>query len=164
MTGIALLASPLGGCEAPPEGAPGEVTPESLADDASLRWPYRPADMRIHPLTRLVTDEDGRYTQIETRIELFDIEGHTTKGCGRLRIDLHAVEGGIVSAALMTWNLDLRDPTFNRERYDVVTRTYLFGLEPDPGETIPDQPALKAYYLTGDGRPLPVRELRLRTD
>jgi hypothetical protein len=80
LTGIALLASPLGGCEAPPEGAPGEVTPESLADDASLRWPYRPADMRIHPLTRLVTDEDGRYTQIETRIELFDIEGHTTKG------------------------------------------------------------------------------------
>jgi hypothetical protein len=46
----------------------------------------------------------------------------------------------------------------------VVTRTYLFRLEPDPGEAIPETPMLKAYYLTGDGRALQVRELRLRTD
>jgi hypothetical protein len=62
----------------------------------------------------------------------------------------------------VTWELDLEDLTINRERYDEITRTYLFPLETQQ-EALPDRPELRAYMLSADGRAIQADPLRLRT-
>jgi len=119
--------------------------------------------MRIHPLTRLVTDADSGRTFIEARIEFFDRETHTTKGCGQLRIDLYDLSGVAPRGPLATWEMDLSDPATNRKRYDDVTRTYLFTLDTEL-EELPARPELRAYFLSVDGQPLKEDQLRLRTE
>jgi len=117
--------------------------------DGSLRWPFWPADMRIHPLTRITTDEAGGETIIEARLELVDAHGHTTKGIGFVTCELLPRGSETVVAF---WELDLTDLAINRERYDDVTRTYLIPLELDDESTLPERPELRARFESADGK------------
>lgn len=91
-------------------------------------WPFRPASLRIHPLSRAVTRE-GSATAIEARIEFFDRFGHTTKGLGLMRLELHAADAPPGSGRrLGAWEIDLSDLDSNLRHYDDVTRTYYFRL------------------------------------
>ena len=152
------------GCEA---GTTAVISPEqspaAIEQDVRNFWPYWPAEMRIHPLTRLVIDTDTGETVIEVRIELLDIDGYTTRGCGQLRIDLHDALSGAPGQAMRTWELDLRDPAVNRNRYDDVTRTYMFPLDTEM-QQLPEEPELRAYFLSADGQAIRSRPLRLRTE
>jgi len=153
-----LAACSLAGC-AGPDGAGGTRT----RTGETVGWPYWPTSMSIHPLTRLVTHADSGRTLIEARIEFLDRDGHTTRACGQLRLDVHDFSGDFLSGSIASWEMDLRDPVTNRRRYDDVTRTYLFLLEPKVGQ-LPEKPELRAYFLSADGRPLNEDKLRLRTE
>jgi hypothetical protein len=119
--------------------------------DADAKWPFWPRSIRIHPLTRFVRESPSGRLILELRIEMQDEDGHTSKAYGRIRIDLHDRRGGTAGlASLATWEADLTDLTVNAERYDVVTRTYLFLLEISEDER-PAQPEIRVYYLSADG-------------
>jgi hypothetical protein len=122
--------------------------------------------MRIHPLTRLARDPDTGEPWIDVRIELFDRDGQTVRGCGRIRIDLHEatdLEAALAPPVVASWEIDLSDLTYNALRFDPVTRTYLFPLELEPDQ-LGDSPLLRAYYETGDGRRLKRAEFRFRIE
>ena len=144
---VLLLASCLTGCSPSVEG--GAAMDASNGD--TVRWPYWPQRMRLHPLTRLAVDAKTGLTVIETRVELFDHEGDTTKGCGQLRVDLHDASDTSGDEPLATWNRDLRLPEVNRQYFDDVTRTYLLRLELEPAE-LPGRPELRAFFLSADGQ------------
>ncbi|MDY7110271.1 MAG: hypothetical protein SYC29_16705 [Planctomycetota bacterium] len=157
---ILLIACVAAGC-AGPHGA------DRIGVDADtgepVPWPYWPAGMRIHPLSRLVRDGESGQTVIEARIEFVDRDGHTSRACGQLRIDLHDATAAFPAGPVVTWEMDLRDLATNRRRYDDVTRTYLFPLDTEV-DPFPQQPELRAYFLSADGRKLSEDALRLRTE
>ncbi len=128
------------------------------AVDRSARggWPYWPTSMRIHPLTRIVTDPAAGSTLIEVRVEMRDRDGDTTKATGLLRLDLYDDADESPAGSRAEWNVDLRDADVNRERFDDVTLTYLFRLEVDEHQ-LPDEPVLRAYFLSDDGADLTAR-------
>jgi hypothetical protein len=115
-----------------------------------VAWPFRPVEMRIHPLTRLATDEDEA-VYLEVRIEFRDADGHTTRGLGELIVALHT--GGLGNALIDSWRQDLTDLSVNAQRFDDVTRTYLLRLRVDPAN-MPVRPELRAVYHAADGRVL----------
>ncbi len=157
---VGLAAALLVGCppRTPPHRSP-------LIDGASgteiSGWPFWPRRMRIHPLTRLVNDENLGHLVIEVRIELRDDFNHTTKGVGQVRFDLYDASDAGGDTPLTTWDrdtdtdklLDLRDLTLNARYYDDITRTYLFRLGVDPAD-LPAEPQLRAYFLSADGQTL----------
>ena len=148
---LALLA--LAGCANQDKTAPG--------GGEGAGWPYWPTEIRIHPLSRLVIDQEAAATVIEARIELRDRDGYTCRGCGQLRLDLAPYSLDESAQPVATWNLSLDDAEFNRERYDKVTRTYLFRLELNAETELPTPAELRAYYLRGDEYPLRAQRLRL---
>jgi hypothetical protein len=157
---ILLIACGLAGC-ATPEGA--DRVGVDPATGEPVPWPYWPTTMRIHPLSRLVTDADSGRTVIEARIEFLDRDGQTTRACGQLRIDLYDASANFPTQPVTTWEMDLRDLAINRQRYDDVTRTYLFPLDTEL-DPLPRRPELRAYFLSADGRPLTEDVLRLQTE
>ncbi|MCA9296284.1 MAG: hypothetical protein KC983_07195 [Phycisphaerales bacterium] len=139
------------GTEVPDDGKPFERAVDGSVTDAEVKWPFWPRSIRIHPLTRFVRESPSGRLILELRIELLDEDGHTSKAYGRIRIDLHDRRGGTAGlASLATWEADLTDLKVNAERYDVVTRTYLFLLEISEDER-PLQPEIRVYYLSADG-------------
>lgn len=122
-------------------------------------WPFWPASMRIHPSTRVSRDERINAFVIETRIEFFDPDGITSKAVGRLTLELHDASSRD-HEPVQIWNQNLRDLALNNRQYEVVTRTYLFRLEIETS-VFPDQPELRAYFLSADGQELATR-MRLR--
>ncbi len=134
---------------------------EMIMGDDAIRWPYWPTRVRIHPLTRVVRDEKTARKLIEARIEFFDRDGSPTRGFGELRIDLHDRPTSSLLGAQAKWEMDLRVLEFNNERYDDVTRTYLFPLEVDPDQLL-GQPVLKVYFLSAEGVALPEARYQLR--
>jgi hypothetical protein len=157
---ILLIICGVAGCAAPLSADRVGVDPET---GEPVPWPYWPTGMRIHPLSRLVTNTDSGRTVIEVRIEFVDRDGHTSRACGQLRIDLHDASTTFPTQPVATWEMDLRDLGINRRRYDDVTRTYLFPLDTEV-DSLPEQPELRAYFLSADGRPLTEDALRLRTE
>ncbi|MHC5024977.1 MAG: hypothetical protein ACYTGG_13920 [Planctomycetota bacterium] len=156
LAGAAVILS---GCE---NGQTVEPSPPPRPARTDATWPYWPREVRIHPLSRLVYDEDGRLVMIEARVEFLDVEGHTTKGNGQLQIDLHDAEGERGRGVILTWDLDLSDAEINRKRYDVVTRTYLCLLELAP-EDLPAAPELRVYFASTTGQMLEPTTALLRT-
>jgi hypothetical protein len=159
---VVLAATVATGCKPDEASSPSPAALRTPDEGASARWPFWPETMRLHPLTRLVLDVDSGDAVIESRIEFLDREEDTTKGWGRLRIDLHDESDGPNETARAEWNLDLRDPGVNRQYFDDVTRTYLFRLELAPGQ-LPEQPVLRAYFLAANGAELK-SSLRVRTE
>jgi hypothetical protein len=164
-TGL-LLASALAlvGCNAPEPIEPDPAAPLAATPEASIvEWPYWPTAIRVHPLTRLAPrDEDPEQLLIEARIELTDVDGHSSRGCGQLQIRMFNLDAANPEEDVAHWKLDLRDRAFNSERFDPVTETYLFRLQVDR-EQLEGTPELRAYYLTGQGRAIEVDRLLLRT-
>ena len=52
---------------------------------------------------------------------------------------------------LEKWQVDLDVPAVNAERFDIVTRTYLFKLDLDL-EAMPRRGVLKAFFVGNDDR------------
>ncbi len=130
-----------------------------VSGDDHAAWPFWPRRLRIHPLSQLVTDRESGRLLIEVRLEFFDRLGHTSKAVGQVLIDLLAGERG--GDPIVTWAKDLSAVEANREHYDDLTRTYLFRLEFDPG-LLPEDPELRAYFRSSDGRALQAQPYRLR--
>jgi len=156
--------------QAPPDGeAPSASTPpeaqpapqSSRGSGKAPAWPFWPAHMRLHPLTRLAGDLATGEQIIECRIEFEDPDHQTCRAVGQLSLQLYPdafVPSG-ANAALQTWNQDLRDLELNRRQYDDVTRTYLFRLQltqPPPAGS-----ELRAFFLSADGKRMNA-QIRLR--
>lgn len=114
-----------------PASAPGGVEPVNAFGAADLDA-LLPVKVRVHALTRLErtpVDALGREPwQIACHVELRDAFGHTTKGLGRLRVELYRPQSdraGGPETQDAVWNIDLRDARENAVVYDdLVTRTY----------------------------------------
>jgi len=118
------------------KGANGQEpsTGESGPAPPRVEDPFGPAELRIHPLTRIVEAETPGQVVIEAYFELLDAWGHTTKALGRLEVEL-TTEGASGGAGTVRWTVDLRDPEENStQRFDEATRTYRLRLVDAPAE------------------------------
>lgn len=121
---------------------------------------FRPASIRVHPLTRIVRSDDDALV-IEAHVELFDAWGHPVKGLGRLRFEVTpSMPGGIGDIGdsagsvvpTMRAEIDLSDPDSNSvEYYDSATRTYRLILE-GGGASAATNVSLAATFIGLDGR------------
>ena len=118
-----------GPIQRPPAEAPDRHQPVAAAGNQTraAAWPFRPATLRLHPLTHALQSEDA-VSVIEARVEFFDRFGDTTKGLGVLHFELHATDGAGRGRRLASWEIDVSDVDANMRHYDDVTRTYLFRL------------------------------------
>jgi len=123
---------------------------ETRPNQARLtNWPFRPASLRLHPLTHALRNE-GVVSVVEARIEFFDRFGHTTKGLGLVRFELRAGDGD--GRRLASWEIDVREVEENMRHYDDVTRTYLFRLGLEGVEDLPDSARLEVVATMPDQR------------
>ena len=152
-----LVVGPIGlsGCaeqistQEPLSNAPVSVGDEAIeaTTPSNEPWPFRPTQLRVHPLTRAVMDAETNEPIIEVRIEFIDPNGHTTKGVGQIRIDLLS---NTADNPIAIWSRDLRDLEVNFEHYDEITQTYLFRLRIN-GKELPANSSINAYFLAVDG-------------
>ena len=141
------------GCAPRSNSGPEPATPE-MTNSATpeSRWPYRPANMRIHPLTRLTRDAATDDQIIEARVEFTDADGITTRAVGRLELTLIEGASNATGTTIRQWaTIDLRDREVNRQRFDEVTRTYLLKLELDLAQ-LPEEFKLNVGFDSDDGR------------
>ena len=102
-----------------------------MMEGADCLWPFRPASVRIHPLTNVKWDADAGENVIEVYLEMLDRFGHTTKGVGRIRFELYSgvtandLPGGV---PLKTWRVNINGEEENLQHYDWVMRLYNFNL------------------------------------
>ena len=136
----------------PPSTRPDRAT---TTTPSTVAWPFRPAAVRFHPLSRIVTGAPEGRPVIETRLEFTDRAGDTTKAHGTLVVDLHELDARAESMQ-SSWDLDLTDLMVNERHYDVVTRTYLLRLVVDPA-VMPATPELVARYTDAAGHTLEAR-------
>lgn len=125
---------------------------------ANVTWPFWPRRLRIHPATRVVTDQATGELVIEARVEFFDAEGDTSKAYGELTLQLHNPAQS--TGDDQTWKLDLRNLADNRRQFDDVTHTYLLRLDLD-SDSLPPQAELRAIFISADGQTMEGR-MRLR--
>jgi len=86
-----------------------------------IEWPYAPASIRVHPLSRIMPE--GR---VEVRVECLDAEGDSVKSIGMLRV--HLGEGPQATHV----EADLNDRGVHALDWDPVLRDYrLFVRVPD---------------------------------
>ncbi|MCL4197778.1 MAG: hypothetical protein KJZ69_09835 [Phycisphaerales bacterium] len=135
-------------------GEPGGLSGPEAAPAHEARpaaWPFRPASIRIHPLTHALRQE-GAVSVIEAHVEFLDRYGHTTKGVGLVRLELFAADALPGSARLGTWEIDLNDLDANSRHYDDVTRTYRLRLGLDGLANPPDTARLGATVVLPNQR------------
>lgn len=99
--------------------------------------PFVPAQLIIHPLTRLDNDSTGKLW-LYCHVEFRDAWGDTIKAVGKLQIQLYKPVGGRASglgSQELVWNVDLGDLEQNASLYDPATRTYRLPLENPPAWT-----------------------------
>ncbi|MFM9995146.1 MAG: hypothetical protein ACKVU4_05030 [Phycisphaerales bacterium] len=116
------------GCAAPPSpplkgpGGPGTATP----------YPFAPARIEVHPLTRLTRDAQQR-PMILCHVEFRDAWGDTCKSVGQLLVLLYrGAPGEPVGVQELRWDVDLTDLQRNMSFFDAATRTYRFQLHDVP--------------------------------
>ena len=154
LAALVTIGGLTGGCA---ESRPERPTPLGSWKDG----PFAPVRVRIHPLTRIVSTDDGR--EVEVHLELYDYWGHAVKGIGTVLFELYrerTMGGGVTGATQeMRWPvIDIRDPEENSRPYDPVTRTYLFKLRGLPEELPPGRIVLHATFTTANGNRLPTAE------
>ena len=106
-------------------------------------WPWGPATMRVHPLTRFRTMPDGQARGIEARIELRDVNGYACRGVGLLTLHITS------TSELRKFSrhaVDLADLATNSERFDDVTRTYIVRIDLSDQSHLPDVLVLHAQF------------------
>lgn len=81
---------------------------------ASLN-PFVPAEIQVHPLTRLEGDV------LILHVQMRDGYRDNVKGAGLLQAILFSEEA---PAGDLRWTIDLADPTLNARLYDRATKTY----------------------------------------
>ncbi|MDX2116304.1 MAG: hypothetical protein SFZ24_11895 [Planctomycetota bacterium] len=118
------------------------------ASSAPAAWPFVPARLSIHPLTRVVRSGPGSAgATIDAHVELRDAAGDEVKGVGRLVFELERDGGGIEGMTgrerISRWETDLTDLAANSSAYDRVTRTYRFQLTGLPE----DMPGARRFVL-----------------
>lgn len=115
-----------------------------------IDWPYAPASIRVHPLSRVLPE--GR---VEVRIECVDAEGDAVKAIGMLRV--HVGEG----AGAVDVEADLNDRAVHALDWDPVLRDYKLlvrvpdGFRCEPGISVPVRVELMmtpSRELRGEGR------------
>lgn len=93
-------------------------------DLLAVPGPFRPAVMRVHPLTHTELTNEGNAVMI-LHVELKDSWGDTVKGVGQLQVQVR--KGGStreVGNRGTRWDVDLRDIEVNVSYFDSATRTY----------------------------------------
>ncbi|MCB9847006.1 MAG: hypothetical protein H6814_01190 [Phycisphaeraceae bacterium] len=119
--------------------------------------PFDAADMRLHPLSRIVWTTpgggDAAEPALDAHIEIVDAWGDTAKALGVFRLELRRTglrEGDLSDA--VRWEVDLRDPSTNSAKFDRVTQTYLLRLADLPAWVSNDPYAvLNATFVRLDG-------------
>jgi hypothetical protein len=117
-------------------GCPPKQTPAPLGAGA-IDWPFRPASVSIHPLTR--ADSDGADRSLLVMVEFRDQDGDPVKGIGRLAIEVRC---GAAAPTDIAFEFDLFDQDTNRRLFDPVTQTYRLRLDrpwtspPTPGSNV----------------------------
>ncbi|MCH2133877.1 MAG: hypothetical protein MK116_09025 [Phycisphaerales bacterium] len=139
---LCLAISILTGCP------PRQATPTQLPSNAGGEWPFRPASIIVHPLTRYWIAK-GQEREVEARVEFMDKDGFPTRGIGRLELTLESNDGRVVES----WVLALSNLDTNRAHFDNVTRTYLVRLSL-PKQDMPEQAELLATLVLPDGQRL----------
>jgi hypothetical protein len=142
-TTLALAAVLLGGCAGNNHAAI-DTTPAEPHE-----WLFWPASMRIHPLTRAVVDHATGHNMIEARIEFLDRDEVTTRAVGKMYLSFYTSRAHVPGEPIEKWLIDLDVPSVNAERFDIVTRTYLFKLDLEFDE-MPQRGVLKAFFVGGD--------------
>ena len=93
-------------------------------DLLAVPGPFRPAVMRVHPLTHTELDAQGEPVMI-LHVELKDPWGDTVKGVGQLQVQLRKGSStSVVGDRGTRWDIDLRDIETNVSYFDSATRTY----------------------------------------
>lgn len=102
-----------------------------------LAWPFRPAKMAFHPLSR--ADSIDADTALLLRIDFEDADGDPVKAIGRLDV---SIEAPTATPSSRRWSFDLTDSDENRRLFDPVTLAYRLHLKspwdepPRPGDPV----------------------------
>lgn len=154
---MVALAACVSGCAARPApplrgpGGPGTPTP----------YPFAPARLEVHPLTRLTRDASD-HALLLCHVEFRDAWGDTCKSIGALGLLLYrGLPGEAVGVQELRWDVDLNNLERNFEFFDPATRTYRLPLRDVPdwatgGSSSGSRVRLKAVLNTIDARGRPV--------
>lgn len=93
-------------------------------DYLAVPGPFRPAAMRVHPLTHTETRADSDPVMV-LHIELKDPWGDTVKGIGQIQVQLRQANAtSTIGDRGTRWDIDLREVEQNITYFDSATRTY----------------------------------------
>jgi hypothetical protein len=133
---MTVSAACLGGCFSWSSGS--DASASRVAARASgTTNPFAPVAIRVHPLTRVVSDKEGR-PEIVLHLECRDAWGDSAKALGAVMVRLVSAGsadvggGGGGAAALESgatrWDIDLSNLETNASMFDPATRTYRMQL------------------------------------
>lgn len=143
------------GCAIRPAGLEGSGGPAT-----DTPYPFAPASIEIHPLTRLTRDSSGS-PLIIGHVECKDAWGDTCKAFGALQILLYrGTPGELTGIQELRWDVDLSDLERNAALFDPATRTYRLPLQDVPewashGSSPGGRLRLRAVLTTTDARGKP---------
>ncbi len=131
-----------------------------ISHAAEHESPFAPAQLVIHPLTRLVKDPATNEERVELHLELRDRWDDSVKWLGDAVLELFRESPPIANASvgneqIKRWTINLTNPDENVKAYDRVTRTYrltLVGLPTDRRKS--GTWKLEARWLLPSGRTL----------
>lgn len=125
---LLVVCAAVAGCsggaepEQPHDEALGEAGARGAAEVLRQFDALKPEKLRVHPLTRLETDDHGQRVLV-VHLELVDRYGHAGKWLARVRLEF-AAEGN-TSLAKATAEADLSTAEANAKAFDWITRTYV---------------------------------------
>jgi hypothetical protein len=117
---------------------------------------FTPVKMRLHPLSRLIAAPPAPST-VEARLEFTDQFGDVGKSVGNAHFEIFAYDSIAFAhkgKRLGQWDESLVTPDDNRNRWDAITRTYLFKLSPDGALAGTDRIVLTATFTLPNGEEL----------
>jgi hypothetical protein len=125
---LAGLCACMGGCFS--VGGPSGPAPQSTSGAWVEPGPFEAVAMRIHPLTRLDRNREGRGV-VMLHVELTDRWGDPCKALGTLRVSATGTglgSGSGPGSEPTAWTVELFDLEQNARHYDAASRTYRFTL------------------------------------
>lgn len=125
---VGVVGASLAGCAV----RPGVDLDSPAGPNTGTPYPFAPASMEIHPLTRLTQDSSHRPLLIG-HVEFKDAWGDTCKVFGNLQVQLYrGTPGEAVGVQELRWDVDLSDLERNAALFDPATRTYRLPLQDVP--------------------------------